>query len=131
MYGEPTRLPPDNVLLCPHWQYHVKRSGTRWFCQCIDRSKKSAPILHVLADSYSYCVDQSIQRLFLAISAMLDHKMFRGDATDSYTHSPGDFTTPTFVSIDDQYFEWHEARYKKKLNRSLFFPVLKAVQGHL
>merc|ERR1712032_1455642 len=101
MYGEPTRLPPDSVFLHPHWQYHVKHSGTRWSCQCAGVSKKSAPILHVLADSYSSCVDKPIQHLFLTINAILKHKMFDGDATDAYTHSPGDFTTPTIIYIDD------------------------------
>ena len=111
---------------------YVKRSGTRQSRQCVDGSKKSANILHVLtvADSYSSCVDQPIKLLFLAISAILIHKIFGGDATNAYAHSPGDFTTPTFVSIDEQHFEWHEARYKKKLNRSIVLPILKAIQGH-
>ena len=68
--------------------------------------------------------------MFLDISAILNHKIFCGDTTNAYAHSPSDFTTPTFVSIDDQYFEWHEAKYKTKLNHSSVLPVLKAIQGH-
>ena len=67
MYGDPQFLPPKSILLRPHWQYHIKRDGTRRSCQCVDRSLKAAPILHALADSYSACVNQPVQRMFLAI----------------------------------------------------------------
>ena len=29
MYGDPQFLPPKSILLRPHWQYHIKRDGTR------------------------------------------------------------------------------------------------------
>lgn len=59
------------------------------------------PILHVLANSYYSRVDQPVQCLFLAISALLNHKIYVGDATDAYAYSPADFKKPTFVSIND------------------------------
>ena len=53
MYGDPQFLPPKSILLCPHWQCHIKRDGTRQSRQCADGSPKAAPILHALAVSYS------------------------------------------------------------------------------
>ena len=105
MYGDPQFLPPKSILLRPHWQYHIKRDGTRRSRQCADGLPKAAPILHALADSYSACVDQPVQRMFLAISALKNYRIYGGDATDAYAHSPADFARPTFVSIDDQYFD--------------------------
>ena len=91
MYGDPQFLPPKSILLRPHWQYHIKRDGTRRSRQCADGSPKAAPILHALADSYSACVDQPVQRMFLAISALKNYRIYGSDATDAYAHSPADF----------------------------------------
>ena len=132
MYGQPIPLPQNCVLLRPHWQYHVKRSGVRRSRQCADGSKRSAPILHAIVDSYSACVNQPVQRLFFALSAILNHRLYGGDACDAYAHSPGTYSVPTFVSIDDQYAEWYHDRYKNlpALNRRHVLPVQKAIQGH-
>ena len=115
MYGKPQYLPPksddddDNplVLLRPHWQYHVKRCGTRRSRQCVDGSKRSDPVLHALANSDASCVDQPVQRLFLAISALKNNRLYGGDARDAFTHAFNNFTQPTFCAIDAQYAEWY------------------------
>jgi hypothetical protein len=49
------------------------------------------------------CVEQPIQRLFFAIVAANDTKVYSGDATDALAHSPP--SVSTFVSIDDAYTE--------------------------
>ena len=130
MYGTPQKLPPNSILLRPHWQYHVKRCGTRRSRQCADGSVCAEPALHALADTYAACVDQPVQRLFLALSDLLNHQIYGGDAWDAYAHSPADFKIPTFVSIDDQYYDWYESKYGTKLDRTKVLPVQKAIQGH-
>lgn len=62
---------------------------------------------------------------------MQNFKIFGGDANDAYAHSPGEFKIPTYISIDDQYAEWYEDRYKKTIDWNLVLPLLKAMQGHL
>ena len=112
MYGTPQFLPSDDskyALLRPQWQHHVKRCGTCRSRQCVDGSNRSQPLLHALANSYSSCVYQPVQRLFFALSALLNHRLFGGDARDAYAHANGDFSIPTFVSIDDAYAEWYES----------------------
>ena len=59
MYGQPIPLPQNCVLLHPHWQYHVKHCGVRQSRQCADGSKRSAPILYAIVDSYSTCVNHN------------------------------------------------------------------------
>ena len=51
MYGEPIVRPTDRnaIILRPHWQYHVKRCGTRRARQCCDGSKRADFLLHALA----------------------------------------------------------------------------------
>lgn len=70
MYGEPQSLPPNVILLWSQRQYHIKEDGTCHFCQCVNSSKQAAPILHMLTNSYSVCVSQPVQQMFLAILAL-------------------------------------------------------------
>jgi hypothetical protein len=129
MYGPPTARPPNAVVLRPHWQYSIKRDGTRRSRNCCDGSPRSAPALHGIASTYSSCVEQPVQRLFFALSARLGYKVYGGDAQDAYAHSPPP-ETPTFVSVDDAYADWYAERFGKKLDRSMVLPVLHALQGH-
>ena len=87
------------------------------------------PLLHGVASTYSSCVEQPVQRLFFALTARKNYKVYGGDAQDAHTHSPPP-ETPIFVSIDDAYTDWYEHRFKKQLDRSLALPVLHALQGH-
>ena len=131
MFGEPI-LPPDDprtIILRPHWQYHVKRDGTRRARQCCNGSKYAAPLLHAIAMTYSSCVEHPIQRLFFALAAHLNLKVYGGDAKDAYGHSPGPETS-TYVTIDDQYADWYKHKYGKEINRRKVLPVLRALQGH-
>jgi len=61
MYGEPVRKPPGAIVLRPHWQYSIKRDGTRCSCNCCDGSPQSAPLLYGIASTYSSCVEQPVQ----------------------------------------------------------------------
>ena len=116
MYGEPQALPEQDeddpyVVLRSHWQHAVKRCGTRRSRQCVDGSRRAAPILHVLADSYSSCVNQPVQRLFMAISALKNNLLFGGDARDACAHAWANFSQRTFVRVDAPYIEWYQARH--------------------
>ena len=86
-------------------------------------------MLHALASTYSSCVEHPIQRLFFAIAAELNLRIYGGDAKDAYAHSPGP-SIPTYVSIDDQYSDWYIYRHNKSIDRKKVLPVLKALQGH-
>ena len=129
LYGKPVARPPDAIVLRPHWQYHIKRDGTRRSRNCCDGSPRAAPILHGLITTYSSCVEQPIQRMFFSLAAQLNYRVYAGDAKDAYAHSPPP-DIPTFVSIDDQYAEWYEWKFGQKLDRSMVLPVLHALQGH-
>ena len=135
MHSKPMDLPPNAILLRMHWQYQIKRDGTRRSRNCCDGSPRGAPRLHAILNgetditstdkshplyyaigkTYSSCVDHSVQRLYAALSATCDHQMFQGDATDAYAHSPAP-TIPTYIAIDDAYAEWYYRKYGITLN---------------
>ena len=129
MYGKPVPKPRNAIVLRPHWQYSVKRDGTRRSRNCCDGSPRAAPVLHGIASTYSSCVEQPVQRLFFALAAHLGYKVYGGDAQDAYAHSPPP-ETPTFVSIDDAYADWYEHKFGHPIDRSKVLPVLHALQGH-
>jgi hypothetical protein len=131
MFGEPI-TPPNTkhtIILRPHWQYHIKCDGTRRARQCCNGSKHAAPLLHALSMTYSSCVEHPIQRLFFAISAQLNLKVYGGDAKDAYAHSPGP-GIPTYMTIDDQYADWYKWRFRKDIDRKKVLLVKRALQGH-
>ena len=129
MYGKPTPRPPKSILLRPHWQYQVRKTGERRSRNCCDGSKRSAPLLHAIASTYSSCVEQPVQRLFFALTAILNYKLYAGDAKDAYAHSPPP-EVPTFVAIDGQYADWYKWKFDEHLNPSHVLPVQHALQGH-
>ena len=107
MFGKPTdraALPDNAIILRPHWQYLVKRSGVRRSRMCCNGSKASAPQLHAVASTWSSCVSLPIQRLFLGMCADLGLVIYGGDATDAYAHSPA--PNDTYLTIDDAYADW-------------------------
>ncbi|KAG7359997.1 reverse transcriptase RNA-dependent DNA polymerase [Nitzschia inconspicua] len=65
MFGAPVAPPPGAIILRLHWQYQIKRSGERRSRSCCDGSLRAAPLLHQVASTYSSCVEQPIQRMFL------------------------------------------------------------------
>ena len=71
MFGKFTLRPTEDnaVILRSHWQYHVKQDGQHRARQCCDGSKRAAPLLYALAETYSSCVEYPIQRKFLALAA--------------------------------------------------------------
>lgn len=129
MYGEPIKRPPNAIVLRQHWQYHIKRDGTRRARNCCDGSPRAAPALHKFVQTYSSCVEQPVQRLFFAIAAEMSYQVYGGDAKDAYAHSPPP-DRPTFVEIDDAYADWYKFRFGVQIDRSLVLPVQHALQGH-
>ena len=129
LYGAPVDKPPGSIVLRPHWQYAIKRDGTRQSRNCCDGSPCAAPILHGLISTYSSCVEQPIQRLFMSLSTALGYRVYGGDALDAYAHSPPP-VVPTYVSIDDAYAEWYQWKHGHKIDRSKVLPVQHALQGH-
>eukprot|EP00957_Ditylum_brightwellii_P164682 12538694-Ditylum_brightwellii.AAC.1 len=55
--------------------------------------------------------------------------MLGAAATNTYAQSSPP-STPTFMSIDDQYYDWYKNKYNKDIDRRHVLPVLHALQGH-
>ena len=86
-------------------------------------------MLHAIAKTHSSCVEQSVQQLFIALSAQLGRTLFRGNAKDAFAHSPPP-ERPTFAQIDNAHADWCKNKFGKPVDRRLVLPVQHALQGH-
>jgi hypothetical protein len=131
MHGVPCPPPKSGTgaVISPLWNYSIKTSGQRRSRRCGDGSLRRAPALRSLTKTYSSCVSQTAERLFMALSATLNYRIYKGDVRDAYAHSPGP-EMPTYVRICDQFADWYLEKKGKKVNRSHVIPMLRALQGH-
>jgi hypothetical protein len=131
MHGTPCPPPKPGIgaVISPLWNYSIKTSGQRRSRRCGDGSTRRAPALRSLTKTYSSCVSQTAERIFMALAATLNYVIYKGDVRDAYAHSPGP-EMPTFVRICDQFADWYLERKGKPVNRSLVIPMLRALQGH-
>ena len=130
MFGEPvdaSTLDPASIILRPHWQYQVKRDGTRRSRLCCDGSKRAAPKLHELAKTWSSCLEQPVQRLFLALCAIHGFKIYGADVRDAFAHALAD--TTTYLAIDDAYIDWSKKVLGKTVTKSQVLPIVHSLQG--
>ena len=126
---DPLTLPKNAVILWPHWNYVVKRSGVRRSRQCCNGSKFAAPLLHAMVSTWSSCVELPIQQLFIGLSAQKGLCMYGGDACDTHAHAPAP-KRMTHLTIDDAYYEWYKKTTGKNLNCCFVLPVLHSLQRH-
>ena len=132
MFGDaidPVILPRNTIILQPHWNYIVKRSGMRQSRQCCNGSKFATPLLHAIVSTWSLFVELPIQRLFIGLSAQKGLCMYSGDAYNTYARDPYS-KMMTHLTIDDAYFEWHKEKTGKSLNHRFILPILHSSQGH-
>ena len=130
MFGDPidaSTLSSDSILLRAHWNYTVKRDGTRRSRLCGDGSKRSAPMLHSIAATWSSCVELPIQRLFLGLCATNNLKNYGADVVDAYSHSPAE--SVTYLRVDDAYTDWYYSWFGKRIDRSKVLPIRNSLQG--
>ena len=127
----PTKDPekPSQVFRL-HWARLVKSSGVRKSRACLDGSKRAAPWLRMLVQTYSSCIELPCLRAFLAICANRGYYVGFGDVENAYQQSPPP-TVDCFLEIDDTIEDWYQERFKEKLDRlKSVIPLFRALQGH-
>ena len=112
------------------WARLVKSSGVRKSRACLDGSKRAAPWLRMLVQTYSSCVELPCLRLFLALCAQRGYYVTFGDVENAYQQSPPP-SIDCFLEIDDTIYDWYLNRFGKKLDRLKdVIPLYRALQGH-
>ena len=128
MFGTPCIPPPNSIILNQIWRYYFK-NGVRKSRECCDGSPRAAPYLHQVAVTYASCIEQPISRLFYALCAHFNLIILTTDAVNAFANADAP-TIPTYVRIDDAYYEWYFNKFGVQLNRSHCLPAQHALQGH-
>ena len=133
--GHPVLRPPKNdsspsQVFRVHWARLVKSSGVRKSRACLDGSKRAAPWLRMLVQTYSSCVDLACLRLFIGLCVNRGYYICFGDVENAYQQSPPP-TIDCFLEIDDTIADWYLRRFGVKLDRvKEVIPLHRALQGH-
>lgn len=126
---------PEKIAGEPSWVFRVvwarlvKASGVRKSRACMDGSKRAAPWLRALVQTYSSCVELPCMRLFLAECANRAYYVSFGDVENAYQQAPPP-EHPCYLEIDDTIEDWYLHRFGRKLDRrTQVIPLYKNFQG--
>lgn len=113
-----------------HWARQVKSSGVRKSRACLDGSKRAAPWLRMMVQTYSSCVELPCLRAFVALAVNRGYFIAFGDVENAYQQSPPP-TIDCFLEVDDTVYDWYLRKFGVKLNKFKdVIPLFKALQGH-
>ena len=122
-------LTPSQVFRL-HWARLVKASGVRKSRACLDGSKRAAPWLRMMVQTYSSCVELPCLRAFVAMCANRGFYICFGDVENAYQQSPPP-SIDCFLEVDDTIADWYERRFGIRLDRAKeVIPLFRALQGH-
>ena len=112
------------------WARLVKATGVRKSRACLDGSKRAAPWLRQMVQTYASCIELPCLRAFIGICVNKGYYICFGDVENAYQQSPPP-SVDCFLEIDDTIFDWYFRKFGRKLNRLKdVIPLFKALQGH-
>ena len=113
-----------------HWARMVKANGVRKSRACLDGSKRAAPWLRMMVQTYSSCVELPCLRAFIAICVNRGYYICFGDVENAYQQSPPP-SIDCYLDVDDTIYDWYLRRFGVKLDRFKdVIPLFRALQGH-
>ena len=125
---------PNNwITLRPHLKYDININRTCRARYCCDGSKRAAPMMRWFSLTYSSYIEHPVQRLFLAIAAHLELRIYGGNTSDNFAYSTVS-SVPTFVSIYDQFIIFVDKNLERMLIRQmllLYWESYKVICGQV
>ena len=122
-------LKPSQVFRL-HWARLVKASGVRKSRACLDGSKRAAPWLRMMVQTYSSCVELPCLRAFIAICVNRGYYICFGDVENTYQQSLPP-SIDCYLDIDDTVADWYFRRFGIRLDKMKeVIPLYRALQGH-
>ena len=113
-----------------HWAHTVKSNGVCKSRACLDGSKRAAPWLRMLVQTYSSCVELPCLRAFIAICVNRGYYICFGDVENAYQQSPPP-SHDCYVKVDDTVYDWYLRQFNVKLDKFKdVLPLYRALQGH-
>jgi hypothetical protein len=129
-FGRHQPLPKGANVLPLIWTYLIKDCGTKKARCCCNGSPKMKGTV-TLGETYAGSLDQTGSRIFWAATAINNFITIGADASNAFAEAPPP-KEPLYVTIDQQYREWYQARYPDEphIPKGYVLPVKGALQGH-
>ena len=131
MFGKPCRLPKNANVLDFLWTYIVKldRDKTKKArCVCNGAPGRRGSV--TLGKTYAASLDQTAAKVFWAICAHHNYKIYGADVTNAFAEAPPP-KAPLYMRIDQPFRDWWEIKKgRTPLPKHFVLPVLRALQGH-
>ena len=131
MFGDPGPLPTDSSdfsVLPMIWVYLIKTDG-RKKARCVANGAPHLKGTITLAATYAACLDQAACRLFWAIAAIKNKKVFGADAQNAFAEAPPP-KSPLYLKTDEAFRNWWHNKHNESLPRDTYVRVNQAIQGH-
>jgi hypothetical protein len=129
-FGTPVAPTNEDAIFHLVWTYAIKALDGRKKAQCVCNGSTRSGMVHVLAETYANCIDQTSARLFYAAAAAENLLIFGADVSDAFTEAPPP-KQGFFIRPDRAFNEWW-VQHKKlpPLPPGYVIPILSAMQGH-
>ena len=112
------------------WARLVKATGVRKSRACLDGSKRAAPWLRQMVQTYSSCIEHPCLRLFIAECVNRGYYICFGDVDNAFQQAPPP-THQCYLEVDDTVWDWYFTKFGVKLDRMKdVIPLWRALQGH-
>ena len=121
MFGTPGPLPTDSSdfsVLPMIWVYLIKTDG-RKKARCVANGAPHLKGTITLAATYAACLDQAACRLFWAIAAIKNKKVFGADAQNAFAEAPPP-KSPLYLKTDEAFRNWWHNKHNKSLPRNTY-----------
>ena len=82
-----------------------------------------------LANTYAACLEQSGARMFWAISALKNRKVYGANASNAFAEAPPP-KAPLYLKVDQAYRDWYKHRKGIDIPINSYVRVQHAIQGH-
>ena len=131
MFSDPGPIPSnidDYSILPMIWVYLIKVDG-RKKARCVANGAPHLKGTITLANTYAACLEQAACRLFWAIAAIKNKRVFGSDAVNAFAEAPPP-KSPLFLKVDDAYKNWYKNKTGILLADNTYVKVMQAIQGH-
>ncbi len=105
MFGTPVAASEEDAIFHLVWTYAIKAVDGRKKSRCVCNGSTRSGMVHVLAETYANCVDQTSARLFYAVVAAENLLVFGADVSNAFAEAPPP-KQGFFIRPDRAFNEW-------------------------
>ncbi len=130
MFGNPVAPTDEDAIFHLVWTYAVKAVNGHKKARCVCDGSTRFGMVHVLAETYANCVNQTSTCLFYAVAASENLLVFGADVSNAFAEAPPP-KQGFFIHPDWAFTEWW-VKHKKlpPIPPGHVIPILSAMQGH-